>query len=236
MNHLHIPDGILPVALWLSGLAIMVLALAVALVRLKAMDAKRNIPLLGALSAVMLVAMNLEILPLAYHINLSVIAGILLGPSLGFVAAFITNLILALIGHGGITVLGLNTLLLGAEAVLGHTLFTLFRVRMPIFWRTAVVTVLALFLTTLLLVGIVALSGVDIETFRHVADHEPGHDHAPVFSITTFAFMTLGLGLIGWIIEAAISGAVVAFIAQVKPDLLRHVLHRAPGAGGEGDK
>lgn len=230
MNHLHIPDGILPVPLWVAGLVLMVLALALALFRLRGMDTKKNIPLLGAVSAVMLVAMNLEILPLAYHINLSVIAGILLGPSLGFVAAFITNLILALIGHGGITVLGLNTLLLGAEAVLGHTLFMMLRFRMPLFWRAAVITVLALLLTTLLLIGIVAVSDVNIDTFRHAADHD--HGHASVFSITTFAFMTLGLGLIGWIIEAAITGSVVTFIAQVKPDLLRHVLHRDVGDGG----
>jgi len=73
----------------------------------------------------MLVAMSLEILPIFYHINLSVVAGILLGPALGFLAAFIANLILAFMGHGGITVIGLNTLLLGSEAVLGHTLFYL---------------------------------------------------------------------------------------------------------------
>ena len=43
----------------------------------------------NAVAAVMLVAMNLEILPIAYHLNMSVVAGILLGPSLGFIAAFI---------------------------------------------------------------------------------------------------------------------------------------------------
>ncbi len=37
--------------------------------------------------------------------------------------------------------------------------------------------------------------------------------------------MALGLGALGWIIEAAITGSVVRFIAKVKPDLLRHVLH-----------
>jgi len=78
----------------------------------------------------MLVAMNLEILPLAYHINLSVVSGILLGPALGFLAAFIANLMLALMGHGGITVMGLNTLLLGSEAVLGHTVFHLLQNRL----------------------------------------------------------------------------------------------------------
>jgi hypothetical protein len=38
--------------------------------------------------------------------------------------------------------------------------------------------------------------------------------------------MVLTLGLAGWIIEAAITGAVIRFISQVKPDLLTHALHR----------
>ena len=144
MTHIHIPDGVLPVWLWVSGFLLMSLFLALSLFRLRKLDMKKKVPLLGALAAVMLVAMSLEILPIAYHLNLSVAAGILLGPSLGFVAAFIVNLMLALVGHGGITVVGLNTLLLGAEALLGHTLFYLFRKKLPVFWSAAVSTVLSL--------------------------------------------------------------------------------------------
>ena len=79
---MHIPDGILPVWLWLIGVVLMVSVLALCLYRLRGMDRKKKVPLLGVLSATMLVAMNLEILPLAYHLNLSTVAGILLGPSL----------------------------------------------------------------------------------------------------------------------------------------------------------
>jgi len=225
MTHMHIPDGILPVWLWLSGLFLMACALSICLVSLRSMDAKKKIPLLGAVSAVMLVAMSLEILPIAYHINLSVVAGILLGPALGFVAAFITNLILALMGHGGITVIGLNTLLLGSEAVLGHTLFFLMGQRLPVFWRAAVVTVLTLLTTTLLLIGIVSISHIDVDVVLH--GHEGGihAQAAPDPGITTFAIVVLSLGSIGWLIEAAVTGAVVKFIAQVKPELLKHGLH-----------
>src|SRR5450759_535267 len=153
MTHLHIPDGILPVGLWVLGLIVMVFALGFSLFRLRGMDRVKKIPLLGAVAAVMLVAMSLEILPLAYHINLSVVAGILLGPALGFLAAFIANLMLALMGHGWITVIRLNTLLLGSEAVLGHALFYFFKKRLPVFWSAAVATVLTLIMTTLALIG-----------------------------------------------------------------------------------
>ena len=97
---MHIPDGVLPVWLWLSGIVVMAAALGLCFYRARSMDMKIKVPLLGALSAAMLVGMSIPILP-GYHINLSVVTGILIGPSLGFVAAFIANLILSLMGHGG---------------------------------------------------------------------------------------------------------------------------------------
>jgi len=231
MTHMHIPDGILPVWLWVSGFLLMFVFLAFSLHRIKTMDVKKKIPLLGTLSAAMLVAMTLEIVPIAYHLNLSVAAGILLGPSLGFVAAFIVNLMLALVGHGGITVLGLNTLLLGAEAVLGHALFYLLRKSLPVFWRASVATALSLFVVSLLLIAIVGVSRVEIDAFTHeharsneIATEEHDQDHA-ASSLTTFAIMVLGLGALGWTLEAAVTGWVIQFIARVKPDLLTHVLH-----------
>ncbi len=234
MTHMHIPDGILPVRIWLLGFLIMAALMGLSLLQLRKADLKKKIPLLGAVSAAMLVAMSLEILPIAYHVNLSVVAGILLGPALGFLAAFITNLMLALMGHGGITVVGLNTLLLGAEAVLGHTMFYLLARWLSVFWRAAVATVLTLCVTTMVLIGIVAFSGLDPALFQH-EEHGSGQvmTHDGGVSISRFAVMILTLGTLGWIIEAAISGAVVAFISKVKPDLLGHVLHRARSGQGE---
>lgn len=228
MTHMHIPDGFLPVWLWLSGFGLMAAFLAISLFRLRSMDRRRNIPLLGAVAAVMLVAMNIPELVLPYHLNLSVVAGILLGPSLGFLAAFIVNLMLALMAHGGITVMGLNTILLGAEVVMGHTFFFFLPARLPVFWRAATATLLALCLASLLLIAIVGVSSVDVgqldaSDHGHGADstERPGSD-----TLLTFAVMVLTVGAIGWIIEAAITGAIIRFIAQVKPDLLAHVLHK----------
>ena len=225
---MHIPDGILPVWLWVSGFLIMACLLAFSLYRLRGMDMKKKIPLLGVLSAVMLVAMSLEIIPIAYHLNLSVATGILLGPSLGFVAALIVNLMLAFMGHGGITVIGLNTILLGAEAMLGHTFFYFLTQRLSTYWRAALATVLALFLVSLFLIAIVGISHIDPQTYGHehevVSEH--GHDNAASTSLTTFAVVVLSLGVIGWIIEGAITGAVIRFISQVRPDLLAHTLHK----------
>ncbi|HYA88876.1 MAG TPA: energy-coupling factor ABC transporter permease [Nitrospirota bacterium] len=234
MTHIHIPDGILPVWLWVSGFLLMSVFLALSLYRLRTTDMKKKVPLLGALSAVMLVVMSLEILPIAYHLNMSVAAGILLGPSLGFMAAFIVNLMLAFVGHGGITVVGLNTLLLGAEALLGHTIFHLLRKGLSIFWSAALSTVLSLFLATLLLIGIVGVSHVRADFFGHHYEHAGGvtdqthvnDDGQERSSLRAFAVIVLSLGSIGWIIEGAITGAVIQFISRVKPDLLGHGLHK----------
>jgi cobalt/nickel transport system permease protein len=226
MTHMHIPDFVLPVWLWVSGFVVMAAALGLSLLRLRSMDKKKKIPLLGAISAAMIVVMSLEIIPLAYHINLSVVAGILLGPALGFVAAFIVNLMLALLGHGGVSVIGLNTILLGLEAVLGHTFFSLLRRVLPVFWRAAAATVLTFVSTTMLLIGIVAASNVDPMSFLH-DEHRSAVQEGPVL-ISKFAVLVLSFGVAGWIIEAAITGAVVKFISQVKPDLLNHKLHDGP--------
>ncbi len=224
MTHMHIPDGILPVWLWVSGVILMASILGFSLLQLRSMDMKRKIPLLGAVTAAMLVAMSLEIFIIGYHVNLSVVAGILLGPALGFVAAFIANLILAFMGHGGITVIGLNTILLGSEAALGHAFFFLLRKRLPVPWCAAAAAVLTLSVTTLLLIGIVAISHVNPAVFGHE------EEHAVRDSVRMFAVVVFSLGSIGWIIEAAITGAVVKFISQVKPDLLGHVLHKENAA------
>jgi cobalt/nickel transport system permease protein len=228
MTHMHIPDGILPAWIWVLGFIIMSLVMGFSLIGLRTIDMKKKIPLLGALSATMLVGMSLptELIIPGYHINLSVVTGILIGPALGFLAAFIANLILAFMGHGGITVIGLNTLLLGTEAVLGHTLFYLLK-RLPAFWRAALATVVTLFVTTVILIFFVALSHLNPELLNHGDGygHELRVDGSIDGSIVTFAVIVLIVGVIGWIIEAAITGAVVTFISQVKPDLLEHVLH-----------
>ncbi len=247
MSHIHIPDGILPAWLVLLGWLGAAMALAWALLTLRHHDARRQVPLLGVMAALMLVGMSTEFVPIGYHANLTVIAGIVLGPALGFVAAFVVNLILALFGHGGITVVGLNTLVIGAECALGYAVFRAFYrafggQKPKVGLLAGGTTVLTLFVTTLLLVGIVAISNVEPDRQMHPAPVAEGgvgaalsegilgnvflrgekeHEHADgEINIGRFAGLALGLGFIGWIIEAVITGVVVQFVWRVKPDLI----------------
>jgi cobalt/nickel transport system permease protein len=248
LSHIHIPDGVLPVWLVAAGWAITILLLALVSWRLSRTDSGRQLPLLGVMAAMMLVGMSVEIAPIAYHTNLSVLAGIVLGPALGFLAAFIVNLILALFGHGGITVVGLNTLVVGAEAALGYYLFRAIwsllrrRQRSPSL-SAGITAAIALLVSTLLMIGIVGLSDLGPSTqaaaalpedlsFQNPFEHgllasewsETGQHGAsptaPPVDILTFAKLVVVFGVAGWVIEALLIGAIVGFVHKVRPDLV----------------
>lgn len=247
MSHIHIPDGVLPFWLVAAGWAVTALLLALVTWRLRREGSGRRLPLLGVFAAVMLVGMSTEIVPIGYHANLSVLTGIILGPSLGFLAAFVVNLILAMFGHGGITVVGLNTIVLGAEATLGYLLFrsiwSLLRRRQssPAL-AAAVSTGIALVLSSLLMIGLVALSDVGPRTqvatslpeglaFQNPLEHgligsELGHtdeqvvESAPPVDVETFAKLVFIFGIAGWVGESLLTGVIAAFLHRVRPDLL----------------
>jgi ABC-type Co2+ transport system permease subunit len=208
MSHIHIPDGVLPAWLtaggWLVALVVVWIASAVA----RRGDVRRKVPLLGVVSALVLVSMSSEIVPLAYHINLTVVAGALLGPWLGVIAAFIVEVVLALLGHGGVTVIGLNTLMIAGEMVLGWALFTVFvraLGRTRVGWATGVATVLTLAVTTAALVGVVALAGGGAASRETGALDPARREFADPFGGGVFAVNTLrGEGGTGAPAEAVI--------------------------------
>jgi ABC-type Co2+ transport system permease subunit len=176
VSHIHIPDGVLPVWLVAAG---WVVALALVFVAAKVSeraDIRRKVPLLGVVAALVLVSMSSEIVPLAYHVNLTVVAGVLLGPWLAIIASFIVEVVLAMLGHGGVTVIGLNTLMIAAEMVLGWALFRLavrLLGRRGVRWKAGVVTVLTLATTTTLLVGLVAIAGGGAAATRETGALDP---------------------------------------------------------------
>ncbi len=235
MSHLHIPDGVIPPVWLILGYVLTALVLAVALWQVRGGDAARRLPRLGVVAALMLVGMSVEIGIIGYHVNLTVLAGILLGPWLGFVAVFLVNLILALFGHGGITVVGLNSLIVGSETMIGWASFRFLSRRLDARWAAAVAVVVTLLISTTLMIGVVALT----RTEPALAFHGPtGNEPAPLLSfellpgnekenpmanldLARFAELVYVLGAIGWVIEAAFTALVVGFIARTRPDLIQ---------------
>ncbi len=247
MSHIHIPDGVLPWWLWLGGWALTLGLLSVASRMALRAESRRAVPLIGAVSALVLVSMSSEIVPIAYHINLTIVAGVLLGPWLGAVSAFIVVLTLALLGHGGITVVGLNALIITTEMSLG---WLVVRTGVRLLGRervrsvSAIATVLTLAVTTTMLVGVVALGGVGATT-RETGALDPntlefrnplsggvfsvgllsggenstgGPDTA--LSVRRFATVVYTLGPLGWLVEALVTAAVLGYVGRIRPSLI----------------
>lgn len=196
MSHIHIPDGVLPLWLWAAGWVVALVMVFFAARAASRTEVRRKVPLVGVIAALMIVAMSSEIVPIAYHVNLSVIGGILLGPPLSIIAAFIVVVVLAMLGHGGVTVIGLNAAVIGAEMVLGWMLFRMVvrgfgSARAGL--SAGLATVITLALTTTMVVGIVWLAGAG-----EAAERETGAlDPSTMRFENPFAGGLLSLGLAG---------------------------------------
>ena len=217
--HIHIPDGVLPLWLWALGYAIVIIFLFVAVRKVRG-EEKRGI-YAAAMAAIMLVAMSIP-LGVPYHINLTVLAGIILGPWWALISAFVTNLILATFGHGGITIVGLNTIVTWFECLVG---FYMFKVLQKAFMRKSwrfpmaggVSTFTALVLSTVLVIGMVGVSGINpAETIHH---HDNGSEEAQM-SLAVFAALTFPISLVGAVIEAAVTALILIYVKKVKPILI----------------
>lgn len=206
MSHLHIPDGLLPWWLTLGGWILTLVMLAISLRFGRQFASHRALARVGFVAALMLIAMSLEWV--AYHLDLSVVAAILLGPFIGFLAAFLVDLLLAFVGHGGITVVGLNSLILGSEVLVGYGIFRgLSRLGVSPRLASLFATLVSLAFGTTLMLFIVRLSGLDPRAFGERR-------------FEAFAWFVYGLGSVGWIFEAAVTSEIVRYLARVRPGLL----------------
>lgn len=237
MSHIHLPDGVLPIWLWAAGFIGAILVGIIFIKLSKKEDFSRRLPLLGMMAAAMVLGASVEIVPIAYHVNLTVISGILLGPSLIFLATFVVNVILALFGHGGITVIGLNTLILSIEGVLGYFLFRLlWRALKKLVPAVFLATFFALFASTLSMIGVVSLGTshyeelihreegrglFEFKLMREKEDHQTEHGAQSEVHLKRFIVILLSLGLVGWFLEGVITSLIVRYIHRLRPDLLR---------------
>jgi len=215
MTHLHIADGVLPVWLWLSGLAIAALCAGVASY-LHRHDRADRLTLLASLCAVMLAAMSVPIGPLG-HLSFAPMVGILLGPGLGFLAALLVNGTLALLGHGGLTVVGLNTCVLGAATMSARPAYLLFRRGLAPGRAGALAAIAALLVSVTALCVVIALAnGAGAPGAALDPDHDlPGNVATGRFVLLSSPFWVLAIAA-----EALVTSSVLSFLARVRPELL----------------
>jgi cobalt/nickel transport system permease protein len=178
VSHLHIPDGLLPTPVWVLGFLITALLLSLFIWRASITGKLSLLPRAGVVGAFLLLAFSVP-LGLPIHVNLAALAGILLGLDLGFLTVFVVNLLLALTGHGGLTVLGLNTVIVGSEAIVGSSVFRGLRNIMPAAtWRSATAAGLAILVSSALMLGTLGLSSTGALDFAvYHEDHEHNHEN-----------------------------------------------------------
>jgi cobalt/nickel transport system permease protein len=209
--HLHIPDGVLPVWLWAPGLGLALLLLAFGARLLRGASPQR-LAYQSALGALMLAAMMVELPlgPLDYHLTLVGPVGVLLGAASVFQVVFVASAVLALVGHGGLTVVGLNALVLGAGGSLARPVYLACVGR----WGPPAALATATAVTQI-------VSGALWLAFMALAMHVQSVAAHRVRLVAGVAFPVY---LAGILIESAVALGVARFITRVRPDLL-------PGVG-----
>lgn len=216
MTHIEVPDGIIPGFWTVAGLLLTLGMVFLASRRVSTDQVRRMLPRLAVSGALMLLAMSIPLGIVPAHANVSALVGILIGPWFGFIAALVANVFLALVGHGGITVVGLNTLVVGFEAILGWAFFTLLRRRLPLAVAAGASTALALSVSFFGLLGILSWLGTDPISVLM----EEGASETARFSLHAPLAFLLTIYGIGTLIDTLLAALVVGYIARIRPDLL----------------
>jgi cobalt/nickel transport system permease protein len=208
MSHLHVPDGLLPAWLWGAGLALSL----VLLMNATRTATPQQLAYRSALGGLMLAAMAIPLGPLDYHLTLAGPLGVLLGAAGALQVAFIANAILALMGHGGLTTVGLNTLILATAAAVASPSYRWLarRARPALAMALATAAGQVVAGAVWLVVSLVALrvGGPDL---AHQAEL-PG--------LRWFAGISGVLWVVGILVEAMVGAGLASFLARVHPALL----------------
>ncbi|MDK2800180.1 MAG: cobalt/nickel transport system permease protein [Clostridiales bacterium] len=237
MSHLHLVDGAVPFLWWILGYILTIGILMFAVTKIKKEELSKKIPFVGVISALMLITMSVPLGFLPFHLNLTVLVGILGGPWIGFVAVFIVNLILAMIGHGGITVVGLNTLVIGTEVIAGYFIFKAIIKHIKPITAAAVAVVITLLISTTLMASIVMLTNTGLEyALPHSEEvhesehdvHDELHEHEELEEqlADIHIFVLSGWGaviailLTGIVLEALVTSLIIGFFMKVRPEMI----------------
>lgn len=233
---MHIPDGILPAQVSAVGYAIAAPFIGYSLRRIERQahhdpaGVTRTIPKAALLTATFFVASSLYLPGPPPLGTVHFLMNGLLGAVLGYYAipAIVIGLLFQalLLGHGGLTTLGLNTLLLGIPALLAHHLFETRHWLVP--RLTARLRVPQKLLHGLFggIAGFVGVMGSALLFFATVvltipADMNLATEQAAI-SLMTLVNLPLA------ILEGLFTGSFVMFVLRTKPELLNSATRQSP--------
>lgn len=131
---MHLPDGIVPVGMAVAGYGASAALAAISLSRVNALpDPQAEVPRVAMLTTVFFAASlaAVPIPPISVHLMLAGLMGVMLG-WLAYPAILVGLFLQAvLFGHGGVTTLGLNGLIMGLPALLAFGIWTVAGHRCP---------------------------------------------------------------------------------------------------------
>jgi cobalt/nickel transport system permease protein len=229
---IHISDGVLPAWVLIAGwvLTIILLLVSIYWAKKQTNDLTKKIPLIAVVTAVLFVIciVRIPMPPTSLHFMLIGLAGILLGPIV-FVCVFISLLLQALLlQFGGVTALGVNTLLIGIPALLGYMIFKFIsKTKLPLWVNSGLTGFMAVAFTTVSLAVVLFVAGVDFGALTAMLSRVEG---IPILSHIArllqdtpgllIFFMIFLMYIPLMIIESIVSAFVIPFIEKVKPELL----------------
>jgi len=211
---MHIPDGILPVSVALSGYAAAggMTWFSLNRIKKKFKNPRELIPRASLLTAAFFAAslVHIPVPPTSVHLILSGLMGVILG-WFAFPAILVGLFFQAVMfQHGGLTTMGINACLMGIPALLAGALF---RTRRFFGADRRVVNGLLAFLGSFLSMVLAALSAALLLIYTIPAQLDATAEKA---AIITLAGAHLPIALI----EGVFTALVVLFLLRVKPELL----------------
>ncbi|NET10043.1 MAG: cobalt transporter CbiM [Merismopedia sp. SIO2A8] len=229
---MHIPDGMLPAQVSAVGYAIAAPLLGYSLRKINRLSdhqpirVTRSIPKAALLTATFFVASSIP-LPLPSPVPVHFLMNGLLGAMLGYYAipAIVIGLLFQalLLGHGGLTTLGINTLLLGIPALLAYSVFQLrhrFLIRLPSTRHLSLYGLLGGF------AGGIGVIGSALLFFGIVILTIPANLDAATEKVAIYGLTLLHLPLA--LVEGVFTASFVVFLQRTKPELLHTDWERSP--------
>lgn len=209
---MHVPDGMLPAQVCLAGYGGTAMLTALSLNRIRRRgDSLEGIPRASVMAAAFFVVswIHIPIPPASVHFVLGGLMGVILG-WFAFPAILIGLFFQAVMfGHGGLTTLGVNGIIIGLPALLASALFSL---RRPLGGGAYATGILAFTAGA----GSVALSALMMASLLMltIPEHLPLQTEYSALRMMALAHVPIAA------IEGVFTAMVVSFLSKVKPEML----------------
>jgi cobalt/nickel transport system permease protein len=212
---MHIPDGILPASVCLAGYAIAAPFAWYSLRQINRLkDPTEELPKASLLTAAFFIAssINIPVPPSSVHLVLNGLLGSILG-YFAFPAILVGLFFQAIMfGHGGLTTLGVDAVMMGVPALVAYHIFRLRHVFRQKFGEKLATNVFA-FLAGALGLGLSAVIFFFLVITNIPSGFDAQTERAAVYGLT-LAHLPLML------IEGTFTLLLVAFLQRVKPELI----------------